>query len=616
MSMYDKNMSKETKASLEFAEDQREESWKHPSFSLGLYHGQLNWPLIYPFPRQSSKEKAIGDEQIVAFREYLKNNLDPDEVDRTGLIPEYVMKGLADLGGFAMKIPKDYGGLGLSQVNYNRVMHMIASYCGSTAVLLSAHQSIGVPQPLKFFGTEEQKRKYFPKFVKGMVSAFALTEPDVGSDPSNMSTKADPIEDGNYFVINGEKLWCTNGLIAGVIVVMAVTPSKVIKGKSRRQITAFIVDMDTPGIEIKYRCRFMGLNGIQNGLIHFNNVKVPKENILLREGEGLRLALTTLNVGRLTLPAASVGVGKWCLYVCREWSTERDQWGGKIGTHEAIAEKVSNITVHTYAMDAMTWLVSAMADDEKKDIRLEAAISKYFCTHHALWIVDETLQIRGGQGYERAESLKGRGQHAWPVERVLRDMRINTIIEGTSEIIHLFIAREALDPHLSRMKPLLMSGSFQDKLKAGVSMAMFYAKWYPSLYLPSFKDFDGLHPILVDQMQYCDRMSKKLARLVFHSMLLHQKKMASKQIVLNRIVRIGVDLFSMAAVCSYTQSLIDCDKREESLDLAEVYCSYAKKRINDNFRYGGSNFDKQILDLAKKVLNKDYEWMEEDIITE
>ncbi|MFT5170087.1 MAG: alkylation response protein AidB-like acyl-CoA dehydrogenase, partial [Candidatus Omnitrophota bacterium] len=471
MSMYDKNIGKEKKDSLEFAEDQREEKWQFPSFSLGLYHGQVNWNLIYPFPTQTSEEKKIGDEQVERFKSFLKDNLDPDEVDRTGTIPDNVMKGLADLGGFAMKLPTEYNGLGLSQVNYNRVMHMIASYCGSTGVLLSAHQSIGVPQPLKVFGTEEQKKEWFPKFAKGMVSAFGLTEPGVGSDPSKMITTAEPTDDGEHFIINGEKLWCTNGLIAGVIVVMAVTPPKVIKGKERRQITAFIVDMKSEGIELVHRCRFLGLSGIQNGLIRFKNLKVPKKNIILGEGDGLRLALTTLNTGRLTLPAASVGISKWCLHVCREWSSEREQWGGPIGEHEAVGLKLGNIAAHTFAMDAMTWLVSAMADDKKKDIRLEAAVSKYFCTHHAWWIVDETLQIRGGQGYETADSLKARGMKPWPVERVLRDVRINTIIEGTSEIMHLFIAREALDPHLQRMKPLLGRGAFGMKLKAAVKMA-------------------------------------------------------------------------------------------------------------------------------------------------
>ncbi len=614
MSMFDKNIGQEKKASLEFAEDQREAEWKHPSFSLGLYHGKVDWKLIHPYPRQSEEEKKIGDEYINKFRTYLKENLDPDEVDRTGIIPDEVMKGLAKFGAFAMKVPKEYGGLGLSQVNYNRIMHMISSYCGSTAVLLSAHQSIGVPQPLKDFGTEEQKKKYLPLFAKGVVSAFALTEPTVGSDPRQMTTTATPTEDGEHFLINGEKLWCTNGLIAGVMVVMAVTPPKIVKGKERKQITAFIVEADTPGIELVHRCQFLGLHGIQNGLIRFKDVKVPRKNIILQEGEGLRLALTTLNTGRLTLPAASVGIAKWCLHVVREWSTEREQWGGPIGEHEAVGLKIGNIAAHTFAMDAMTWLVSAMADDKQKDIRLEAAISKYFCTHHSWWIVDETLQIRGGQGYENAESLKARGQHPWPVERALRDVRINLIIEGTSEIMHLFIAREALDPHLGRMKPLLMKGSIGFKLMAALKMAAYYATWYPSLLLPRYSGFSGLHPSLKKHMHFTQMASRRLARLVFHQMMMHQKKLEAKQAVLNRIVQIGVDLFSITATCSYAQSLLDNDQKSNAVQLADLYCQYAKERIDQNFRGSAKNFDKQILSLSKDVLAKEYEWMENEIV--
>ena len=203
MSMYDKNISADKKASLEFAEDQREEQWHHPSYALQLFHGRVEWDLIYPFPVQTDAEKRKGDEFLAKLEKFLRTNLNPNEVDRTSLIPDHVMKGLGEMGCFAMKIHEKDGGLGLTQVNYNRAMHLLASYCGSTAVLLSAHQSIGVPQPLKLFGTEEQKRKYFPMFAKGVVSAFALTEPEAGSDPRNMSTTAVPTEDGKHFIING-----------------------------------------------------------------------------------------------------------------------------------------------------------------------------------------------------------------------------------------------------------------------------------------------------------------------------------------------------------------------------------------------------------------------------
>jgi len=609
MSMYDKSISEEKKASLEFAEDAREVDWHHPSFALSLFQGRLDYSLISPFPIQSDEERLLGDQHVKRFKEFLIENLDPDEVDRTSIIPEHVMKGLGELGGFAIKISEEYGGLGLSQVNYNRIMSMVASYCASTGVLLSAHQSIGVPQPLK-------KKKFLPMFAKGVVSAFALTEPDVGSDPRSMSTTATPTEDGKHYILNGTKLWCTNGVVAGVIVVMAVTPPKMVKGKERKQITALIVETDSPGFEIIHRCHFMGLHGIQNGLLKFENVKVPRENVILGEGEGLKLALTTLNTGRLTLPAGSLGAGKWCLHVARKWSQERSQWGAKIGEHESVAEKLSYIASHTYAMDAITWLTSGMADDKTRDIRLEAAIAKLFCTEHSWKIVDETLQIRGGQGYESADSLKARGMHPWAVERVMRDIRINLIIEGTSEIMNLFIAREALDPHLSKIKPMLMGKSLGEKFSAFLKMSMHYATWYPKLYLPSMSSFDELDSSLANHLRFVQSSSKKLARTVFHQMMIHQKKMEGKQAVLNRLVGIGTELFAISTTCSYTDYLLKSDQnKENAIDLANHFCLMSRKRVSRLFEDGSFNCDKVTFDVAKKIMKDEFEWMESGIIT-
>lgn len=615
MSMFDKNISDEKRKSLEFAEDAREQEWKHPSFALKLFHGEVNFNLIHPFPQQTEEDKKAGDIYLEKMEKFLREKLDPNEVDRTYQIPKEVMEGLGKLGAFAIKIPTTYGGVGFTQVNYNRVMHMISSYCGSTAVLLSAHQSIGVPQPLKLFGTEEQKKKYLPMFAEGKVSAFALTEPSVGSDPRQMTTTATPTEDGQHFIINGEKLWCTNGVIADVLVVMAVTPPKLVKGKEIKQITAFIVETKTPGFEIVHRCSFMGLHGIQNGLLRFKNVKVPRENIILGEGEGLKLALMTLNTGRLTLPAASTGIGKWCLYVARQWSTERQQWGSPIGEHEAIALKLSYIAGHTFAMDAITWLTSFMADDKHADIRIEAAIAKYFCTLHSWKIVDETLQIRGGQGYESSDSLKARGVHSWAVERTMRDVRINLIIEGTSEIMHLFIAREALDPHLGRMKPLLSAKvPIGAKIAAGVKMMLYYATWYPKLWFPSVSsEGQDIPEPLNHHMEYVKDASKRLARYIFHKMAKYQQKLEGKQSILNRVVSIGTDLFAISASCSYAAMLAK-KGQTNAVDLADTFCLDARARIETIFREGNQNHDATQLKMAKKILAKEFEWMENEII--
>jgi len=364
-------MSREQREALELTEAAREAASETAGFASGLFMGRFPFGALHPYPLQKTEDRDQGDAFLLRLETFLKEHVDPDEIDRSGEIPQEVFDGLAKLGAFGIKVPVEYEGLGLSQTNYCRAAMLLGSYCGNLTALLSAHQSIGVPQPLILFGTEEQKRRFLPRVAKGEVSAFALTEPNVGSDPAKMETHAEPTPDGQHFVINGEKLWCTNGVKAGVIVVMAKTPPK----NGRNQITAFIVNMDTPGVEVVRRCHFMGLRALYNGVIRFTNVQVPRENILAAEGKGLRVALTTLNTGRLTLPAACVGLSKRCLEIVRKWSAERVQWGAAIGKHAAIAEKIARIASETFAMEAMTLYAASIVDrDKHADVRLEAAM--------------------------------------------------------------------------------------------------------------------------------------------------------------------------------------------------------------------------------------------------
>jgi len=615
MELFDKRMGKEKKESLEFAESCRQEEWQELSFIAGLFKGATRWDLIDPFPEQSRQDKEDGGKFLKELEEFLKANLDPDEVDQTREIPPHVIKGLVEMGAFAIKVPKEYGGLGLSQVNYNRVVHLLGSYCGSTAALISAHQSIGVPQPLIICGTEEQKKKYLPRFRQGAISGFALTESEAGSDPRLIKTTATPVEGGKYYLLNGEKLWCTNGNIADLLVVMAVTAPKIVNGKEKKQITAFIVEKNMPGFEVAYRCKFMGLNAIQNGLIRFNNVKVPRENMILGEGEGLKLAFLTLNTGRLTLPAAVTGMSKWCLYVARKWSAQRRQWGCPIGEHEAIASKLSYISSTVFAMDAMTWLVSHMADNKKFDIRLEAAMVKLFCTDESWKVVDNTLQIRAGRGYETAPSLKGRGIAAYPVERAMRDSRVNTILEGSSEIMHLFIAREALDFHLTKIKCMLNPKvSMIRKIPLLITIGLNYLFWYPALWIPSSGAGAKFPKPLGSHARFVTRTAKRLARTLFHKMMLYQQKLVQKQNMLNRFVDIGTDLLAISCACSYAASLYKKDGKKNSLELADFFCRGARGRIADRFKEVSRNDDRLSGRIAKKLMAGDYEWLESDII--
>ncbi len=605
-------------ASLEVAEESREESWKHPSFVGDLFTGKVRWDLVFPYPEQEASDRKIGDEFLKKLETFLKANLDADAVDRTGLIPDSVLKGLAELGCFGMKIPKEYGGLGLSQTNYNRAVALVASHCGSTAVLLSAHQSIGVPQPLKLFGTPEQKKKYLPLLAKGAISGFALTEPNVGSDPAKMVTVATPIENGNFYLLNGVKLWCTNGNIADLLIVMAKTPPKIVNGKEKTQITAFIVDKNMPGFEVAHRCMFMGLKGIQNGILKFNNVKVPKENILWGLGQGLKLALITLNTGRLTVPAACTAMAKKSLIIGRNWSNTRVQWGAPIGHHEAIASKLSLMTATTFAMDSVAWLCSAMVDQGKVDIRLEAAMAKLFCTEAAWKIADDTVQIRGGRGYETADSLKGRGEEPIPAERFMRDCRINLIIEGTSEIMHLFIAREAMDPHLKRILPILSSRtSFLEKIKKMTTAFFHYAVWYPRqwLYLSHWRGDAKVSRRLKEHIRFIEKTSHRLARDLFHAMAIHQQGLEKRQQILFRFVNIGTDLFAMTAACSRAAYLVNQNPADRGPEeLADLFCREATLRIKREFHAQQENDDTMIYKIGRNMLEGKYQWLETGIV--
>src|SRR5437764_3566285 len=272
-------MSKGKREALELAEASRDPLDERGSFASNLFIGRYDFDRIYPWPEQSAEDREAGKEFLARLEKYLRENVDADEVDRTGEIPQKNIDELFAMGAFGVKIPKQYEGLGLSQVNYGRAAMLLGSWDENLTALVSAHQSIGVPQPLLLFGTEEQKKKYLPRVARKEISAFALTEWNAGSDPANMSLRADPTEDGTAFVLNGEKLWCTNLIKAGVLVVMAKTPPKVAKGKERKQITAFIVDVDSPGLEITYRCHFMGLRALYNGVVKFTNVRVPRDNM-------------------------------------------------------------------------------------------------------------------------------------------------------------------------------------------------------------------------------------------------------------------------------------------------------------------------------------------------
>lgn len=601
------------KEARDVAEEARETEWEHPSFARELFLGRFRPELIHPHPPPDLAEEARAKPFLDRLKAFM-DKVDSEEIDRTGEVPEALVQELRDMGAFGIKIPKEYGGLGLSQMTYIRAMELVTSKDGSLVALLSASQSIGVPQPLKLFGTEAQKKKFFPRLAKGAISAFALTEVDAGSDPANMLTSAKPTEDGEHFILNGEKLWCTNGTRAELFVVMARTPDIQKNGKNVKQITAFIVDASMPGVEVVHRLRFMGLKAIENGVIRFNNVRVPRENILWGEGKGLKLALITLNTGRLTLPAGCAGAAKQMLRIARKWANERVQWGQPIGKHEAVAQKIAKMAANTFAMEAVAEMATALYLKGNYDIRLEAAIAKMYNSEHGWRIIDDTLQIRGGRGYEMAESLARRGEKPIAVERAMRDFRINLIFEGSSEIMRLFIAREAVDHHFRMAFDIVKPEStMKERLSAMAKSTPFYVTWYPTRWVNSgrLRTF-GEFGKLAKHMRYAERNTRHLGRSIFHAMVRYGPKLERKQAVLFRAVDIGAELFAMASACSRAMMLAKSGQ-QGAIALADTFCREAELRIDEHFRnFYGPN-DENMYKLAMSVLRGEHAWLEQGI---
>ncbi|PGH52499.1 acyl-CoA dehydrogenase family protein [Streptomyces sp. Ru87] len=602
----------------EVAEAAREQDWRKPSFAKELFLGRFRLDLIHPHPRPSGEESRRGEEFLARLRAFCATKVDGARIEREARIPDETIAGLKELGALGMKIDPEYGGLGLSQVYYNKALALVGSASPAIGALLSAHQSIGVPQPLKMFGTPEQKEAFLPRCARTDISAFLLTEPDVGSDPARLATTAVP--DGDHYVLDGVKLWTTNGVVADLLVVMARVPAS--EGH-KGGITAFVVEADSEGITVENRNAFMGLRGLENGVTRFHRVRVPAAHRIGPEGAGLKIALSTLNTGRLSLPAMCVGAGKWCLKIAREWSGAREQWGRPVGKHEAVGSKISFMAATTFALEAVLDLAGRMADEDRNDIRIEAALAKLYGSEMAWLIADELVQIRGGRGFETADSLAARGERAVPAEQMLRDLRINRIFEGSTEIMHLLIAREAVDAHLSVAGDLIdPEKSLPDKARAGARAGGFYARWLPKLVtgpgrVPgAYGEFRPAgHPDLSVHLRYVERSARKLARSTFYAMSRWQGRMETKQNFLGRIVDIGAELFAMSAACVRAEMLRDEGGHgREAYQLADAFCRQARLRVEELYGRLWSNTDSLDHKVVRGVLAGTYTWLEDGVL--
>lgn len=593
------------------------------SFMAGVFVGRPDFALLLP-PPEPPEERAAGEAFCRKVEAFLKSHVDPEEIERTAKIPDSALKGLFGLGAFGMKIPQEYGGLGFSYTNYGRVLTLIASWSNILSLTVAVPQSIGIAMPILLFGTEAQKRTYLPRVAREDISAFALTEPITGSDAANVQTEAMLDRAGTHFLVNGEKLWCTNGPIARYVTLIARVPARKVlqdgravwlpvrNGESPEDTvhTAFILPMETPGVTVRQRCQFEGCRGIENAHMTFRDVRIPAENVIGEVGKGLKYALTILNVGRaISIPAICLGMAKQAWQPALDWANSRITFGKPLGERQTQMMRLGRMATDLFAMDALASLVWRLADHKHYDIRIEAAMAKIFCSEKAIRFLKDAQIIFGGMGYETAASKHVRGEPGFPIEQLVRDAEMYRIGEGATDILQPFVAREALSPHLDRARTYLAGGlTGAAKLRELLKLLRAYLPWYLGLWTGrSLPDREKvLHPRVMEKLLYAARASRRLARAILYVMARRREALRDDQGRQNRIEEIGEDILVIAATALHAEAQQRTSGTADTWDLADEFFRHAVVRIDANLAGLAHNDDAAPAAVGQRVLRSEY----------
>ncbi len=593
------------------------------SFMAGLFVGRPDFNLLFP-PEEPAEEREAGEAYCRKIEAFLKAEVDPDEIERTGKIPEPTLTSLFQLGAFGMKIPKEFGGLGFSYTNYGRVLTVIASWSNILSLTVAVPQSIGIAMPILLFGNQDQKQKFLPLVAREEISAFALTEPMTGSDAANIQTEAVLDPSGTHFVVNGEKLWCTNGSIARFITLVARVPAKRAHHEGRlawhatpggteaedRVHTAFILDMTTPGVEVRQRCQFAGCRGIENAHIVLRNAHIPRENVIGDIGKGLRYALTILNVGRaISIPAICLGMAKQAWQPTLDRTNTRVTFKRPLSERQTQAMRVGRMAANLFAMEALASLVWRMADQKTYDIRIEAAIAKIFCSEQTIHFLKDAQTIFGGMGYETADSKRLRGEPAFIMEQLVRDAEMYRIGEGATDVLRPFVAREGLNPHLERGRTY-----FEEERKAGrraiefLKLIRYYVPWYLRQWKrqPLPPRAEARHARVRPKLLFVERAGRRLARAILYAMAIHREGLRDDQGRQNRIEMVGEDLLTVAATALHAEALERVHGHGEAWDLADEFSRHATQRIQANIAQIVRNDDPIPTAVGRRALRGDY----------
>ena len=563
-----------------------------------LFFGRLRADQLFPYPTLSPEQQKVADEAAARVRVFADEHIDHMQIDRDAKIPDSVVRGLADLGVLGMTIPTEYGGKGFNQQQYLKTMEILGGHCASTAVFVNAHHSIGV-RALILFGTKEQQDKWCPGLLSGTkLAAFALTEPEAGSDAGGVQTTATPTEDGQAYLLNGIKHYITNGGIADVLTVMARTPDP--SGKSK--VTAFLVTPDLPGFEVlEARAEKCGIRGTATGKMRFTNVRVPKENVLGQIGRGLQAALTVLNFGRTTFGATCTGHAKVCLEAMTKHAKTRVQFQQPLAEFQLVQKKIAFASAHAFAMEAATTQCAALIDRGADDYMLETAILKVFATEHLWTIVNDCLQVFGGKGYFCD----------LPVERWMRDARINTIGEGANDVLKAFIAVvgcRAPGEYLKGLRDDLVGKRWSvGKLAAGLGVgAKLVAPW-----LAGTPHVPVVHPDLFDDSRVLAYLVKQFGTTLPHVFLKlkDEATFVQAQLVHERIADIAIDLYVVSCAMARLDSLLGQPGTTptapaDQIAAGKFFLKLAFRRIDGNFKALDANDDPECLAAAKAYMAK------------
>src|SRR5919204_3097928 len=570
-----------------------------PQASLGksLFFGDILEGQIFPYPRMDAESRETVRELVEATSKYM-SGIDTARLDRTGEMPADLLQSLRELGLFGLIVPQEHGGLGLSNTGYARVMEEVASWDGSVAVTLGAHSSIGF-KGLLLFGTDAQKRKWLPKLATGeMIAAFCLTEPSSGSDAFSIRTRAVKSADGSHYVLNGEKIWITNGGIADFFTVFAKTTPDTSTQKGK--ITAFAVTRDLGGVSHGPHEDKMGIRASVTTTVRFDEVKVPAENVLGEEGKGFKVAMSILNHGRTGLGAGCVGGQRKLLQLAVAHAAERKQFGRPLASFGKIKEKLGRMATNLYVSESLCYFVSSSIDRGAVDYSLEGAATKVF-NSEAVWsAADEALQIAGGMGYMREQ----------PYEQAMRDSRINRIFEGTNEILRQYIGLTGLQKPGEYLKGLgkELSNSLRDPIK-GFGLLREYAvrkarQTVPMQTVPYGRtpQITKAHHVLQEQVIYLEDAAQSLAALCEASLRKHARNIVEQQLQVGRIADVAIDLLALATALARTTRIIEqrgLEKAKNEISMTYTFYSDARTRIRGNLRAsGGHNNDQSLQDVA------------------